>query len=327
MSGLGLEPDIAEKCRFNCDIIAPQQQVLSIFSRLYIVSDQQVYIFEVTEQNFTQTVISNSDKIPVIVMFMGVWSEHCFKLDAILSDFANEFAGQFIFAKVDIDEQPELRKEYKIENVPSIKVFKEGKVVQSEEGVLEIDEIRALLKSYGIFRESDDLREQARAQHMAGNVVEAITLLTQAIKLDPANTRVAMDMVQVFLDINELQQAQGLFNKLPEKVQDSETGRSLAGQLSFKKLAAETEGKQGLQEQLATNPDDHDAHFNLAICLVAEHDYKSAMDHLFEIFTQDQNYKEGAAKEMIISLTNVLAPNEPELAQEFRRRLANITSQ
>ncbi len=291
------------------------------------MSDQEVFIFEVNQNNFAQTVILNSGKIPIFVIFMGVWSEHCFKLDAILSDFAHEFAGQFIFAKIDIDEQPELRKEYKIENVPTLKVFKDGEVVHTEEGVLETDEVRALLKTFGIFRESDDLREQARAQHMAGNVVEAITLLTQAIKLDPANTRVAMDMVQVFLDINELEQARGLFNRLPEKNRDSETGRSLAGQLSFKELAAKTAGTQSLQSQLATNPDDNDAHFDLAICLVAEHDYQSAMDHLFEILSKDQSYKDGAAQEMIISLTNVLAPNEPEMAQEFRRRLGNIMAQ
>ena len=291
------------------------------------MSDQEVYIFEVTEKNFSPTVISNSDKIPVFVAFLGAWSEHCFKLEVILADMAKEFAGQFIFAKVDIDEQPELRKEYKIENVPSLKVFRNGEVVQNEEGVLEEDEVRALLKSYGIFRESDDLREQAREQHMAGNVVEAITLLTQAIKLDPVNTRVAMDMVQVFLDINELEQARGLFNKLPEQDQDSDTGRSLAGQLSFKELAAKTAGKQSLENLLANNPGDSDALFDLSICLVAEHDYKSAMDHLFELLSKDKDYKGGAAQEMIISLTNVLAPNEPTMAQEFRRKLGNITAQ
>lgn len=290
------------------------------------MSTQDVYIFEVTQNNFTPTVISNSDKIPVFVMFMGAWSEHCFKLESILSDKANEFAGQFIFAKVDIDEQPELGKQYKIENVPTVKVFKNGEVVHTEQGVMESDEVSALLKSYGIFHESEELREQARGLHMAGNVVEAITALTQAIKLDPGNTRIAMDMVQIFLDINELEQARGLFNKMPEKAQNSDTGRSLSGQLSFKDLSAKTAGKQSLEHQLANNPDDNDARFDLAICLVAEHDYKSAMDFLFEILNKDLNYKGGAAQEMIISLTNVLTPNEPDLAQEFRRRLSNIIS-
>lgn len=291
------------------------------------MSEQEVFIFEVTRNNFMSTVISNSDKIPVFVMFLGVWSEHCSSLEAILGGLAKEFAGQFIFAKVDIDEQPELRQEYKIDNIPTLKVFRNGEVVHTEQGVMEVNEIRALLKSYGIFHMSDELREQARVQHMAGHVVEAITLLTQAIKLEPGNTRIAMDMVQIFLDINELGQARGLFNKLPEKDQTSDTGRSLAGQISFKELAAKTAGKQSLQNQLASNPEDYDAHFDLSICLVAEHDYQSAMDHLFKIVSKNQKYKDGAAQEMIISLSNVLAPNEPALAQEFRRRLGNVMAQ
>ena len=48
------------------------------------MTEQDVYIFEVTQNNFTPTVISNSDKIPVFVVFMGVWSEHCFKSDEFM---------------------------------------------------------------------------------------------------------------------------------------------------------------------------------------------------------------------------------------------------
>ena len=59
---------------------------------------------------------------------------------------------------------------------------------------------------------------------------------------------------------------------------------------------------------------------------MAEHDYAQAMDHLFEIYHREPDYKEGAAKEMIINLTNMLAPNEPQLAQEFRRRLGSEMS-
>jgi putative thioredoxin len=177
------------------------------------------------------------------------------------------------------------------------------------------------LKFFGVFRESDDLREQAREKHMAGDTVEAIKLLTEAIQKDPSNVRVALDMVQVFLDIGELEQAESLFNRLPEAHREGETGRSLAGQLSFRKLATQTEGKDVLQSRVAANEDDFDARFDLAVCLVAEHDYRQAMDNLFAIIEQDRDYKEGAARELIIALTNVLAPNEPTLAKEFRRRL------
>jgi putative thioredoxin len=285
------------------------------------VSSQDVYVFEVSKSSFEEAVVGNSKQIPVFVEFMGIWSDHCVEMESHLSALAREFAGQFIFAKVDIDAQQELVEKYEINNVPTLKIFKDGEVAQTLEGLASEEELRVLLKFFGIFRESDELREQARQKHMAGETIEAIKLLTEAIQKDPSNVRVAMDMVQVFLDIGELEQAESLFMRLPETQREGETGRALAGQLSFKKLAVQTEGKAALQERIAVNKDDHDARFDLAICLVAEHDYRQAMDNLFAIVEQDREYKEGAARELIIALTNMLAPNEPKLAQEFRRRL------
>ncbi len=287
------------------------------------MSSQEVFVFEVSESSFNSSVVLNSYKLPVVVEFMGVWSEPCIRMSDTLTTLAQEFAGQFVFAKVDVDEQPELRKTYSVENIPTLKVFKDGEVVHTEEGLLQEPEIVDLLKSYGVYRESDEIRQQARQKHISGDTIEAINLLTQAIKQDPSNTRVAMDMVQVFLDIGEIDQAKSLFNKLPDKDISSDTGRALTGQFAFKDLALKTEGIENLRSRIDNNPDDHDAHFDLSICLVSEHDYMQAMNHLFVIFDSNPDYKDGAAKEMIINLCNMLAPNEPELAQDFRRRLGS----
>ena len=287
------------------------------------MSNEEIYIFEASQNNFNTSVILNSHKLPVLVLFQGVWSEHCLVLADTITAFAKEFAGQIVFAKVDIDEQPELRQEYRIENVPTLKVFKNGEVVRTEQGLMGEDEIRALLKDFGVFRKSDALREQARQQHMSGDSVTAVKLLTEAIQKDPGNVRVVMDMVQVMLDMGELAQAEALLNRLPEQVKTGDTGQALSGQLTFKKLAAKTAGKQNLLDNITNNPADFDSHFDLSVCLVAEHDYKQAMEHLFTIFDKEPDYKEGAAKELIIALTNMLAPNDPQLAQEFRRRLGS----
>ncbi len=128
-------------------------------------------------------------------------------MKSYLETLAEEFAGQFVFAKVDIDEQEALRDEHEIRNVPTLKVFKDSEVVFTMEGQFQSDELRGILKDYGIYRESDELRLQARNEHMSGNTVDAIKLLTLAIQQDPKNTRVAMDMVQVFIDIGQLEQA------------------------------------------------------------------------------------------------------------------------
>jgi len=284
----------------------------------------QAYIFELSASSFPQSALQNSFQIPVLVEFMGVWSGPCIAMADILAGLANEFAGQFIFAKVDIDEQQQLREQYSIENVPTLIVLRNGEETRREVGEMQEPELRALLRELGIYRESDDLREQARERHMQGDTQQAILLLTRAIQSDPSNTRVALDMVQIFLDIGELAQAQGLFERLPERDRHSDIGQALFTQLKFTELAVNTPGIEALQQRIAGNADDHAARFDLAVCLVAQHDIDAAMEQLFHIQQHEAGFREGAAREMIGLLCNLLNGSNPGAASAYRRRLANL---
>ena len=272
---------------------------------------KEVFVFEVNQKGFDQHVLLNSHKVPVIVEFMGVWSGPCVAMDLLFSGLAKEFAEQFIFAKVDIDEQAELCKEHKIEKVPATMVFKDGKLARTEMGELKEPEARELLKDFGIFHPSDLMREQAREKHLAGDTSAAIVQLTEAIKADPSNTRVAMDMVQIFIDIGELEQANGLYSRLPESTCETDMGKALSGQLAFASLAAKVD----------------DAQFDLSIRQIAQYQYNEAIDNLLCIHEKSPEYKEGAAKEMLITVANMIAPTNNELAQDIRRKLANQLSE
>jgi len=280
-------------------------------------------IFEVSSNNFEDLVIHNSSHLPVLVEFMGVWSEPCIKTEYAISDLAKEFPGGFIFAKIDIDEQEDLMKQFSIENVPTILVFQDGKEVQREEGELQSEELRVLLKHYGIYRESDELRKQARDKHMSGDTQSAIMLLTQAIQSDPSNARVALDMAQVFLDIDEFEQAEALFSKLPESAHKSDIGVSIATQLHFVGLAKNTLGFDKLQDKIISTPNDYQAHFDMAICLFAQHDIDNGMERLFYVHENNPNFGDGAAREMIGTVCNMLMKSNPDKSNSFRRKLSS----
>ncbi len=281
-------------------------------------------IFEVSQSNFSDVVLFNSNKVPVVVEFMGMWSGPCIQLSDRLSDLAKEFPGEFIFAKVDIDEQEALKDEHNITNVPTTLVFSGTEEKRREEGLLEESELRAMLKQQGIFRQSDELREQAREKHLSGDTQGAIMLLTQAISNDPSNLRVALDMVQIFLDIGEIEQAQGLFDRLPESARKTDLGLSISSQFNFIRLAQNTAGIDHLTAQVLHTPDDYQARFDLALCLFAQHETEKGMDHLFFIQEHEPEFKDGAAREMIGMVCNMLANTNPEVSAEYRRRLANL---
>jgi putative thioredoxin len=298
------------------NLVKPKKDILN--------AKNKPLIFEVSQNNFKDIVIHNSFTLPVLVEFMGIWSEPCIKTEQAIVQLAQEFAGDFIFVKIDIDEQDELKKQFSITNIPTLAVFKNGKEVQREEGELRLEELRILLKHYGIFNQADELRNQARIKHIAGDTQSAIALLTKAILADPSNVRVALDMVQIFLDIGETEQAQELFNKLPKSVEKTDIGLSISTQFNFINLAKNTVGITLLQEQVLKSPDDYQARFDLAVCLFAQHDIKQGMEMLFFVQENNPKFQDEAAKEMIGMICNMLAKNNPEESGVYRRRLANL---
>ncbi len=285
---------------------------------------KKALIFEVSDRSFDEYVIGNSNKVPVFVAFISVWSEHCIQMSDMLAALATEFAEEFIFAKVDIEENDQLKERYNINNIPTLKIFVDGHSVTSEEGKLAEEEARALLKTFEIINKIEETRMQARQHHMLGETAQAITLLTQAAQQEPSNTKIAMDMVQILIDVGEIERANGLFNQLPDTNKNGETGLGLTGQLWVINEAGKTAGLQALKEALLTNPHDYNARFDSAICEIAQHHTQQALDHLFYIQQNNAEFKDGAAKEMIVSIINTIAPNNPEMAQQYRSQLAGM---
>lgn len=291
------------------------------------MTKKEAFIFDVSDSSYGKYVLLNSHRVPVVVAFMAVWSAPCMVLTDMFAGLAQEFAEDIVFAKVAIDENPELKEKYQIEHVPTVIVFKDGEPARVEIGALQEDEARSLLRDFGVYRESDDMRLRARDLHVQGETAQAITLLGEAIKKDPSNTLIALDMVQIFIDLGHYSDATQLLEKLPEVDRNSETGTCLSGQLWIIEQASQTEGIDRLMERISDNAADYDARFDLAMCEMSQHDYDGAMEQLFYIQEHTPDYKDGAARELIVTIINMLAPNNPEFAQQYRRKLSGMLSQ
>jgi len=282
---------------------------------------KQAIIFDVTDSDFKKYVLDNSDKAPVFVLFINVQSMLCMQMHDMFTELATEFAEQFILAEVDVSENKALVKEYKILTTPTLKIFIDGKESFSIDGELSEEDARDLLKSFDVVSKTEEMRSQAHELHLKGETSEAITLLADAIKQDPSNAKIAMDMVQIFIDLGDLDQAGGLFNKLPDIDKNSDIGLGLFGQLQIKTKASQTAGLKTLKENILLNPDDFDARIDCAICELAQANTEQALDQLFYIQEHKAEYKEGTAKEMIIEIIDATMSVDPETARGYRAKL------
>ena len=93
-------------------------------------------IIEVTDSNFDKEVIEKSKKIPVVVDFWASWCFPCKIIGPTLEKLAEKNKGKIILAKINVDVSPKKAREYGIMSIPSVKMFKGGKVADEFMGAI-----------------------------------------------------------------------------------------------------------------------------------------------------------------------------------------------
>ncbi len=96
-----------------------------------------------TVANFEQEVLS-ADK-PVLVDFWATWCAPCRMLGPVVEEVAEETEGRAIVGKLNVDEEMELARKYRVASIPTLIVFKDGQEVTRSVGVIEKEDILDLL--------------------------------------------------------------------------------------------------------------------------------------------------------------------------------------
>jgi len=110
-----------------------------------MLSERKNPIIEVSDEDFQEKVIEKSKKIPIVVDFWAVWCMPCLILGPILEKLVNEYNGKFILAKMNVDKGRATSQRYGIMSIPSVKIFKNGKVVDEFIGAIPESMVRKWL--------------------------------------------------------------------------------------------------------------------------------------------------------------------------------------
>jgi thioredoxin 1 len=104
------------------------------------------HIENLTASNFQATL--DAAATPVLVDFWAQWCGPCKQIAPILVELASELAGQVKIAKVDVDQAQDLAGQFGIRSIPTLLLFKGGKVVEQIVGLRGKADLKALIAKH-----------------------------------------------------------------------------------------------------------------------------------------------------------------------------------
>ena len=253
--------------------------------------------FDVTEADFRQTVLERSLDVPVLLDCWAPWCGPCRNLKPVLEKLVQEYGGRFVLAKLNTDDAPQISAALQIRSIPLAVLFIGGRPVDQFQGALPEGQVRAFLEKHlgEQVSEAEALRaeaaESADAQH-------AEMLLSEALRIEPANAKVALDLATRWIDRGEFDTAEKLLKKLPA---DQEADRRTALLKRIELARHKPEGDPAaLAARIAANPKDFDARFALAALQAHAGDFDAAFDQLLEVVLRDKaEWREKARLQLV----------------------------
>ncbi len=284
--------------------------------------DNSPYTIVANQQNFTTEVLEKSNQVPVLVDFWASWCAPCKMIEPVLEKLVEEYQGQFILAKVDTDDQQQLAGQYAIRGIPALKLFRHGEVVEETSGVQSENVLRQMIDKYRE-RPADKLRTQADLANVAGNSLEAISLLEQARELEPDYYPVTFELAKLFIEQEKFAEAEQLIKALPANIRLEAEVNELQSHLTFSKLAAESPALDTLEATLATEPDNLMVRYQLSAKKVTTGEYEVAIQHLLEIMRKSRAFEDDAGRKGLLALFTLLG-NQGPLVNNYRKKMLSL---
>ena len=278
-------------------------------------------VIEINLENAKQYLVDESFNRPVLIDFWADWCAPCKTLMPILEKLANEYAGAFLLAKVNADEMNMISSQFGVRGLPTVMLMKDGQPIDGFAGALPEKEVRELLDKY-LPKLWEKLVTDAQTFIMAGDFNSALPLLRQAYDESKHDAAIAYLLVQCHLELNRIDNAEAILATVKAADQDAHYQQLLA-EIELKKQAAKSPELVALEAAHASEPDNLQFAYDLAIQYHAELAHRPALELLIAILRKNRNFADGAVKKTFTDILTSLGKGDA-LAIEFQRKLFTL---
>lgn len=277
---------------------------------------------DITEDSFQHEVIEASKSVPVLVDFWADWCQPCRMLAPLLDQLAESHAGALKIVKVNSDTQLQLAAKLGVRALPTVKLFRHGKLVDEFSGVQPLSALQAFLAPH-LPGETDALLREAEGLAGEGRREEALDLLYRALEADSEDYRIQPRLADLLMVAGRLDEAERLLKSLPANIQQEEEVLRLNARLAFARTAGDAPDAAALSATLEKEPDNLDARYQYGAVKVMQGEYEEAMDSLLELIRRDRSYRDDIGRRALVNVFQLLG-NEGPLVKKYRGKLSSV---
>ena len=282
-------------------------------------------IKESNSADFVQDVIEMSMNVPVIVDFWAPWCGPCKTLGPALEKIVTQAGGLVRMVKVNVDENQELAGQLRVQSIPAVFAFKDGRPVDGFTGAVPESQIKSFVERLlgGAKPPLEQALESAKELLDNGQEADALALYKQIQAEVPDNEAALAGVIRATLASGDHAAAMEIVAALPDELKSKS---EIAAAISAVELSQQTEDTGDiapLKDAVDANPADHQARYDYAMALYGAGQNELALDELLELIRRDRAWNEEAGRVQLLKIFDALGPTDP-LTVGGRKRLSSI---
>ena len=285
-------------------------------------------IKDVNVDNFMQDVIEASNEKPIVVDFWAPWCEPCKQLTPLLEVAVLENKDKLILAKIDIEKNQEIAAQLKIQSIPTVYAFFEGKVVDGFQGIQSKSEIQKfiqkLISLVGPGEDIEALQDLIKSGLEKREWNEVMEYAQNILTIDQENKIAFGALMRSMIGLNQFEDVREMNEALSPTIRESKPVIDAYSLLETSEKAFEaTKNIQIFQTKLNENPNDLDVMLEMAVALYGKGSISESFDLLLRSIEKDSQWSEQAARKQLLEFFNTTG-FEAEETILARRKLASL---